>query len=166
MAGQYTYDQVADRIVTELGLPRPALSTLRAAAATAVRGTNQRVRVTAGMPRPLQGRVNRQVVFDAAAIDTWLADHPASGHSSATAPVGPCSRPPLLPPSQHQPEPHRQASGEQHRRAEGQPGVPVGAAGKQQRHQRNAPVAPRTTARKLGSAQTAFNLVAAVLGSA
>ena len=77
MAGQYTYDQVADRIVAELGVPRPALSTLRAAAATASRGTNQRVRVTAGMPRPLQGRVDRQVLFDAKAIDTWLANHPA-----------------------------------------------------------------------------------------
>lgn len=85
MAGHYTYDQVADRIVAELGVPRPALSTLRAAAATAGRGTNQRVRVTAGMPRPLQGRVDRQVVFDATAIDTWLADHPARAVRRARA---------------------------------------------------------------------------------
>ena len=77
MAGTYTYDQVADRIVAELGVPRPALSTLRAASATAGRGTNQRVRVTAGMPRPQQGRVDRQVLFDATAIDTWLDNHPA-----------------------------------------------------------------------------------------
>lgn len=85
MAGHYTYDQVADRIVAELGVPRPALSTLRAAAATAGRGTNQRVRVTAGMPRPLHGRVDRQVVFDATAIDTWLADHPARAVRRARA---------------------------------------------------------------------------------
>lgn len=85
MAGQYTYDQVADRIVAELGVPRPALSTLRAAAATAGRGTNQRVRVTAGMPRPLQGRVDRQVLFDATAIDTWLANHPARAARRARA---------------------------------------------------------------------------------
>ena len=85
MAGHYTYDQVADRIVAELGVPRPALSTLRAAAATAGRGTNQRVRVTAGMPRPQQGRVDRQVVFDAAAIDTWLANHPVRAVRRARA---------------------------------------------------------------------------------
>lgn len=77
MAEHYTYDQVADRIAAELGVPRPATSTLRTAAATADRGTNQRVRVTAGMPRPEQTRVGRQVVFTAAAIDTWLANHPA-----------------------------------------------------------------------------------------
>ncbi|GAA4758025.1 hypothetical protein GCM10023328_47350 [Modestobacter marinus] len=85
MAGHYTYDQVADRIVAELGVPRPALSTLRAAAATAGRGTNQRVRVTAGMPRPLQGRVDRQVLFDATEIDTWLANHPARAVRRARA---------------------------------------------------------------------------------
>ncbi|SDY63816.1 hypothetical protein SAMN05661080_04127 [Modestobacter sp. DSM 44400] len=85
MAGHYTYDQVADRIVAELGVPRPALSTLRAAAATAGRGMNQRVRVTAGMPRPQQGRVDRQVVFDATAIDTWLANHPARAVRRARA---------------------------------------------------------------------------------
>lgn len=79
MAGDYDYDQVADRIVAELGVPRPARSTLRAAAATASRssGTNRRVRVTAGMPRPREGRVDGQVLFDATAIDTWLANHPA-----------------------------------------------------------------------------------------
>ena len=87
MAGHYTYDQVADRIVAELDVPRPALSTLRAAAATAgrTRGTNQRVRVTAGMPRPLQGRVDRQVLFDATVIDTWLANHPARAARRARA---------------------------------------------------------------------------------
>ena len=87
MAGQYTYDQVADRIAAELEVPRPALSTLRAAAATANRspGTNQRVRVTAGMPRPLEGRVDRQVLFDATAIDTWLANHPARAARRARA---------------------------------------------------------------------------------
>lgn len=85
MAGNYTYDQVADRIVAELGVPRPALSTLRAAAAAAGRGTNRRVRVTAGMPRPLEGRVDRQVLFDATAIDTWLANHPARAARRAWA---------------------------------------------------------------------------------
>jgi len=77
MTVHYTYDQVADRIVAELGVPRPALSTLRAAVATAGRGMNSRVRVTAGMPRPQQGRVTRQVVFDVTAVETWLANHPA-----------------------------------------------------------------------------------------
>ena len=85
MAGDYNYDQVADRIVAELGVPRPALSTLRAAATAAGRGTNRRVRVTAGMPRPMEGRVDRQVLFDATAIDTWLANHPARAVRRARA---------------------------------------------------------------------------------
>lgn len=73
---RYTYEQVADRIEVELGV-RPALSTLRAAAAASSRGTNSRVRVTAGMPAPLSRPVGGRTVFSAPAIDRWLAHHPS-----------------------------------------------------------------------------------------
>jgi hypothetical protein len=69
-----TYAEVADRIEQELGV-RPALSTLRAAAADRRRGTT-RTRLTAGMPAPAAPpRSGAPTLFSAAAIDRWLAKH-------------------------------------------------------------------------------------------
>ena len=76
MAREYlTYPQVADRIEAALGV-RPALSTLRAAAAVSSRGTT-RTRLTAGMPGPV-GRQGDSgpALFELTAIDRWLARHP------------------------------------------------------------------------------------------
>jgi len=68
-----TYDQLADRIEQELGV-RPATSSLRAVAHSRRR---RRTAVTAGMPAPEPTRdTRRRTVFDADAIDTWLAQHP------------------------------------------------------------------------------------------
>jgi hypothetical protein len=70
-----TYALLADRIEAELGV-RPALSTLRAAAADSNRG-NPGTRLTAGMPAPLKTPDARgRTQFSAAAVDRWLARHP------------------------------------------------------------------------------------------
>lgn len=74
-ARTYTYDEVAARIEQELGV-RPATSTLRAAAPARSRGTNSRVRITAGMPDPVQQSTGGRTVFSATAIDRWLVSHP------------------------------------------------------------------------------------------
>lgn len=72
----YTYAEVADLIERELGI-RPALSSLRAAAATDKRteATLSRPRLTTGMPAKVSG-LSRPARFDADAIDAWLAAHP------------------------------------------------------------------------------------------
>lgn len=77
MAGgsRLTYRDVADRIEAALGV-RPAPSTLRAAAAVSGRGAT-RARITAGLPAPLpEPDAAGRTVFDAGAIDQWLAQHP------------------------------------------------------------------------------------------
>ncbi|MCO7221542.1 hypothetical protein [Klenkia sp. PcliD-1-E] len=85
MPDSYTYDQVADRIADELGI-RPTTSTLRAGfSATGDGRTTGRVRITAGMPAPRPLLVNRRVVFDAAAIEAWLANHPHRALNRAVA---------------------------------------------------------------------------------
>lgn len=76
-ARHYTYTELADRIAEVLG-ERPSESTLRAAPAAGGRETNSRVRLTAGMPAPLAGRVAGRTVFAAAAVESWLAAHPRS----------------------------------------------------------------------------------------
>lgn len=58
MSDRLTYAQVADRIEAALG-ERPALSAL-----------------TAGMPSPTPGDPGSPSLFEAAAIDSWLANHP------------------------------------------------------------------------------------------
>ena len=71
----YTLAEVADRISQELHV-RPALSTLRAAAADARRGSTP-ARLTDGLPAPLNpGRHGSQTLFDPNAVDAWLAHHP------------------------------------------------------------------------------------------
>lgn len=76
MPDSYTYNQVADRIAEVLGV-RPSASTLRAGSSATGEGRlTGRVRVTAGMPAPRRGLVDRRAVFDAAAIEGWLANHP------------------------------------------------------------------------------------------
>ena len=72
---RYTYAEAAARIEEELGV-RPSLSTLRAASAAAARGTNSRIRITAGMPAPVGRDEAGRAVFDAARFDRWLAAHP------------------------------------------------------------------------------------------
>jgi hypothetical protein len=85
MPDSYTYDQVADRIADELGI-RPTTSTLRAGfSATGDGRTTGRVRITAGMPAPRPQLVNRRAVFDAAAIEAWLDDHPYRALDRAVA---------------------------------------------------------------------------------
>lgn len=70
-----TYEQLASRIETVLGT-RPALSTLRAAAATRTRRP-RRSDLTAGMPAPLPERdSHHRTVFDSPAIEEWLHTHP------------------------------------------------------------------------------------------
>src|SRR5918996_563282 len=70
-----SYVEVADRIDEALGV-RPALSTLRAAAADSRRGTS-RTRVTTGMPAPITPpRPGIPTEFSATAVDRWLAKHP------------------------------------------------------------------------------------------
>lgn len=70
-----TYHQLADRVELSLGV-RPALSSLRAAAAVDGRGT-PRGRLTAGLPAPVDttGAGGRRL-FSAATVDAWLAGHP------------------------------------------------------------------------------------------
>jgi hypothetical protein len=72
---QLTYPELVARIEQALGV-RPALSTLRAAAAVQNRGKT-RTRVTGDMPAsaPSPDPAGR-TVFNAAAIDRWLARHP------------------------------------------------------------------------------------------
>ena len=70
-----TYRQLADRIEQALGV-RPALSSLRAAAAVDGRG-HARTRLTAGMPAPAEAAgAAGQTLFRASAVDAWLAEHP------------------------------------------------------------------------------------------
>lgn len=70
-----TYRQLADRVERALGV-RPALSSLRAAAATAGRGV-ARTRLTAGLPAPTSTTdATGQRLFLAAEVDAWLAGHP------------------------------------------------------------------------------------------
>jgi len=72
---QLTYRELADRIEQQLGV-RPALSTLRAAAAVSGRGT-MRTRITAGLPAPARAPDSAgRTVFSAAKVDRWLATHP------------------------------------------------------------------------------------------
>jgi hypothetical protein len=72
---QLTYPELAARIEQALGV-RPALSTLRAAAAVQDRGKT-RTRVTASMPAPSSSPDPAgRTVFNAAAIDRWLVHHP------------------------------------------------------------------------------------------
>lgn len=74
-ACRLTYVEVADRMEEALGV-RPALSTLRAAAADSRRGT-ERTRLTAGMPPPITPATPRALaLFSTPAIDRWLAKHP------------------------------------------------------------------------------------------
>lgn len=70
-----TYRQLADRIEQALGV-RPALSSLRAAAAVDGRG-HARTRLTAGLPTPVEAAgAAGQTLFRASAVDAWLAEHP------------------------------------------------------------------------------------------
>ena len=74
-SGLLSYRQLADRIEQALGA-RPALSTLRAAAADSGRGT-PRTRLTAGLPAPTaRAAPGGPALFDAAAVQAWLAAHP------------------------------------------------------------------------------------------
>lgn len=74
-ARRYTYAELADRIEEAFG-ERPTESTLRAAASATGRGTNSRVRITAGMPAPLPDLIDGRAVFSAVAIDRWITHHP------------------------------------------------------------------------------------------
>lgn len=70
-----SYDQLAERIHQVLGY-HPAPATLRAAAATRHR-SGRGTAVTTGMPAPLATRDRAgRAQFDAAAVDTWLSQHP------------------------------------------------------------------------------------------
>lgn len=74
----YTYGEVADRIEQVLG-ERPALSSLRAAAAKARHTpTTQAVpRLTLDLPAPLpRPSGSGPVRFPAPDVERWLADHP------------------------------------------------------------------------------------------
>ena len=74
-SGLLSYRQLADRIEQALGV-RPALSTLRAAAADSDRGT-PRTRLTAGLPAPsARAAAGGAALFDADAVQAWLAAHP------------------------------------------------------------------------------------------
>lgn len=85
MADSYTYDQVANRIADELGI-RPTASTLRAGSSATGHGrATGRARITVGMPSPRPHLVSRRAVFDAAAIEAWLADHPHRALNRAVA---------------------------------------------------------------------------------
>lgn len=70
----YSYGQLADRIEQELGV-RPALSTLRAAAARASSARDYPPRITAGMPAPLPPRTH-PARFAVTEVDSWLRHHP------------------------------------------------------------------------------------------
>ena len=84
-AAGYSYDELARRISAVLQIPPPSLSTLRAAAAEARRtpGTKCQARLTYGMPPPQ--RVDGHVVFERAAVETWLANHPRQSSQAAIA---------------------------------------------------------------------------------
>ncbi len=72
----YGYAEVADRLEEELGV-RPALSTLRNAAAVAGRGIQSPPRITDGMPAPLPAPSRTTPAqFDRAQIERWLRRHP------------------------------------------------------------------------------------------
>lgn len=75
MSDRLTYAQVADRIEAALG-ERPALSALRAGATRQRAGTSRGAALTAGMPSPTPGDPGSPSLFEAAAIDSWLANHP------------------------------------------------------------------------------------------
>lgn len=83
-ARTYTYEQVADLIQRVLGV-RPALSTLRAAAAKQQRSpaSARHSRLTAGMPAPYRVKSGAPSVFLADEIDAWLNDHPQLRHDAA-----------------------------------------------------------------------------------
>ena len=68
-----TYAELADRIEQALG-ERPAVSTLRAAPQAGRYAALSRI--THGIPAPLPGSAGGRVLFDAAEVDQWLADHP------------------------------------------------------------------------------------------
>lgn len=74
VAGVLTYRELADQIEQAFGV-RPALSTLRAAAADSRRGTT-RTRLTAGLPPPVRPSPAGPALFDTAAVQAWLAGHP------------------------------------------------------------------------------------------
>lgn len=70
-----SYTELAERIHQVLG-HRPAVATLRAAAATRDR-YSRTAGVTTGMPAPLDARdAAGRAQFDASAIDAWLERHP------------------------------------------------------------------------------------------
>lgn len=78
MPGSYSYTDLADRIEAVLGV-RPALSTLRAAAAKDRRTHGLRPRhdrLTAGMPPARETGPRGRAGFDADQVEQWLADHP------------------------------------------------------------------------------------------
>lgn len=68
----YTYPQLAERIGQVLG-EWPSVNALQRGDAP---GRPVRGRVTVGMPHPLNPDDKTGVVFDADAIDRWLAQHP------------------------------------------------------------------------------------------
>lgn len=84
-AAGYSYDELARRISAVLQIPPPSLSTLRAAAAEARRtpGTKCQARLTYGMPPPQ--RVDGHAVFERAAVEAWLANHPRQSSQAAIA---------------------------------------------------------------------------------
>ena len=82
----YGYATLADRIEEVLG-ERPSTSTLRAAAAATKRSKGRRptrLRVTLGMPAPLQpSSRTAPAAFDAQEVEAWLADHPQRARQKA-----------------------------------------------------------------------------------
>lgn len=75
----YSYADIADRLEQTLGV-RPAISTLRAAAAATHRTANlhpRHDRITAAMPAPLTSpAAGEPARFDAGQIEHWIARHP------------------------------------------------------------------------------------------
>lgn len=72
-----TYEDLAARIAAVLGVDRPAVSTLRAAAAARGRSSSARTtrsRLTAGMPAP--ARFHGRAYFDPEEVEDWLQGHP------------------------------------------------------------------------------------------
>lgn len=69
-----SYADLANRVEQALGV-RPALSTLRAAAATDAR-SGVRTRLTAGMPGPVTSGPAGRALFRASEVQAWLAEHP------------------------------------------------------------------------------------------
>lgn len=72
----YSYDDIATLLQHRLELSKPpSTSTLRTAQVRQ-RRPNAATSIVAGMPAPLPHRLAGRTVFDATAIDRWIAAHP------------------------------------------------------------------------------------------